>query len=142
MSIDKMCFWERVCVSAGFVLVHDGGKSPGLLQQKLGVTETTFHTRKYRLKMDGVFANTWVTFIYDERELFDVRVTYKEGREKGELSLQEAQNVKGGQATRVGNQGREQNVSRQGREDAVGKASGNDQAVDVCPAYGSADHKG
>ncbi len=89
MVKDKMCFWERVCREAGFVLVHDGENSPGPLQQKLGVEGTKFHTRKYRLKLDGEFANTWVTFIYDERELWDVRVSYKDGKEKGQITLQQ-----------------------------------------------------
>ena len=131
--MDKICFWERVCISAGFQLEHDGRNSPGELQQKLGVTETNLYTKKYRMFLDGQAVNTWVTFIYDERELWDVRVTYKEGRDKGELSL-EGTDVKDGSDTRVGNKGRQQDAGRQGREDATGEASGNDPAVDVCPA--------
>jgi hypothetical protein len=95
MTKDKMCFWERICLAAGGVLIHDGGNSPGPLQQKLGVNGTTFHTRKYRMKMDGKFVNTWVTFIYDERELFDVRVSYRDGKDKGELAQMQKEGLHG-----------------------------------------------
>lgn len=84
-SNGKMCFWERVAIQAGFQLVHDGSHSPGELQRKLGATETKFYTRKYRWFLDGQPVNTWVKFVYDDRELHDMVVSYKDGEDKGEI---------------------------------------------------------
>lgn len=88
MSKDGRCFWEKVCIAAGFELVHDGQTSPGPLQQKLGVGDSTFYTRKYRGVLDGKPINTWVTFVYDEREALDIRVSYKDGADKGAMALE------------------------------------------------------
>lgn len=94
-----MCFWEKVCIAAGFRLVHDGSNSPGELQQKLGVNDTKFYIKEYRWYLDGKPVNTWVKFKYDEREAVDVSVSYKDktnGR-KGELVLEQVKEaIKGG----------------------------------------------
>ena len=133
-----MCFWERVCISAGFKLIHDGRNSPGELQQKLGVTETNLYTKKYRWYVDGKPVNTWVTFIYDERELFDIRVTYKDRQEKGEMALERRSNVKSRQSTGNGNKGSQQDARREGSQVAAGEAGEVHPLLDVCPADGDA----
>ncbi len=78
-----MCFWEKVCISAGFRLIHDGQRNPG--QFVLQPQDVKFYTRKYQLYLDGKPVNTFVTFIYDKREAVDIRISYKDGKGKGEL---------------------------------------------------------
>ena len=121
MTEDGKCFWEKLCISAGFQLVHDGQKNPGLLQQKLGVQTATFYTRKYRGVLDGKPINTWVTFVYDEREAVDIRVSYKDGKDKGEMALEELERRSDGkrrQDTVTRNEGSQQDARGQSQPDA------------------------
>lgn len=62
----RMCRLERLFPKLGFVLLHDGSKSPK--DFILPPEEVAFFTRKYRLKIDGKFVNTWATFRYDGRK--------------------------------------------------------------------------
>jgi len=125
MTKNGMCFWEKVCISAGFQLVHDGQKNPGLLQQKLGVNDATFYTRKYRGFMDGKPINTWVTFVYDDREAQDIRVSYRDGKDKGEMALEELERSLHGkrrQDTGNGNEGGQQDARGESQQDAPRQA--------------------
>jgi hypothetical protein len=137
---EGMCFWERLCISAGGQLVHDGRNNPGELQQKLGVTETNLYTKKYRLYMDGKPINTWVTFIYDERELWDVRVSYKEGKVKGNMTLERRVDATKRQDSGNGDKGRRQAARRQGEQDAIGKAGQDDAGADARPSEWDGEH--
>ena len=60
----------------GFELVHDG--SQNITQHEL--PERKFFTRKYRLKMNGQWADAYVKFIYDRRkgECIDFKITGKD----------------------------------------------------------------
>ena len=64
----RTCLLERILIKTGFVLIHDGQRNPG--QFKLPPNEIKCFTRKYRLKLDGEFVNTWITFKYDDRSPF------------------------------------------------------------------------
>lgn len=88
-----MCFWEEVCIVAGFRLIHDGKKNPG--QFNLASKDVKFYTRKYQGYLDGKPVNTFVTFKYDEREAVDISISYKDKKSKqtGELILGTAKEV-------------------------------------------------
>lgn len=113
MSKTGMCFWERVCIEAGFRLIHDGSNSPGDLQKKLGVNGTNFYLKKYRWYIDGKPVNTFVTFKYDEREAVDIQISYKDKKtgDKGEL-LKEVLNA---EPRRNGGEGGHEVVGQEGR---------------------------
>ena len=64
----QVCLLEKTLKRLGFVLTHDGQRNPG--QFKLPPEEVRCFTRKYRLKLDGEFVNTWAVFKYDERSEF------------------------------------------------------------------------
>ena len=85
MTNGKMCLLEKVIMKSGFVLVHDGQRNPG--QFILPPEEIKCFTRKYRLKSDGEFLNTWIVFKYDQRsQMADFEIYSREpetaGREK------------------------------------------------------------
>ena len=85
-----MCLWERLCINMGLVLIKDGQHNPG--QFELPPEDVRFYTMIYRGTMDGKFINTWVKFIYDEREgEVDVEITCRDpklkGREKMVLTM-------------------------------------------------------
>ena len=61
-----MCIWEKLCITLGMKLIHDGKNNPG--QFKLPPEEVRFYTRVYQALMDGELIRTYVKFIYDERE--------------------------------------------------------------------------
>lgn len=62
---NNMCRLEKLLISVGFELVHDGQRNPG--QFELPPEEIVCYTRKYRLRMDGIPVNTWAKFTYDGR---------------------------------------------------------------------------
>ena len=61
-----VCCWEKLCITLGFRLLHDGQNNPG--QFVLPPEEVRFYTRFYQGMMDGKPISTFVKFIYDERE--------------------------------------------------------------------------
>ena len=65
----KECFVERVFMSLGFILVHDGQHQPNKTVLFPGQEQfpSKFFTRKYRLKMVGKFIDCSVIFKYDSR---------------------------------------------------------------------------
>lgn len=65
---EQGCLLERTFIRLGFVLIHDGQRNPG--QFNLPPEEIRCFTRKYRLKIDNEFVNTWAVFMYDERSQF------------------------------------------------------------------------
>lgn len=84
-AVNKMCLLERILRSNGFILVHDGQQNTEGAQ--LIDDGVSFFIRKYRLKMDGEFVNTWIKFIYDDRSQYvDFEIYSKDketrGREK------------------------------------------------------------
>jgi len=81
----QACLLEKTLKRLGFVLTHDGQRNPG--QFKLPPEEIRCFVRKYRLKLDGEFVNTWAVFKYDDRSEFaDFEITSREpkmwGRQK------------------------------------------------------------
>jgi hypothetical protein len=96
------CLLEQILKETGFKLVHDGQANPG--QFNLPAEEIITFTRKYRLQLDGLWQNTWVTFHYDERRkflgvpLWDFEIYSKEpdtkGREKMLLNISEKEKDK------------------------------------------------
>ena len=60
----------------GFVLIHDGSKNP-TDHEKPG---REFFTRRYRLRMNGQWADAYVKFIYDRRKggCVDFKITGKD----------------------------------------------------------------
>lgn len=78
----KECFVERVFISLGFILVHDGQHQPNKTALFPGQEQfpSKFFTRKYRLKMVGKFTNCSVIFKYDSRngECIDFDIIGKE----------------------------------------------------------------
>ena len=65
---EQICLLENTLKRLGFVLTHDGQRNPG--QFKLPPEEVRCFIRKYRLKLDNRFVNTWAVFKYDERSQF------------------------------------------------------------------------
>lgn len=64
----RVCLLERTLKRLGFVLMHDGEKAP--VQRAQFRIKPACFVRKYRLKVDGGFVNTWAVFKYDERSEF------------------------------------------------------------------------
>ena len=73
----KMCRAERLCITLGMRLIHDGKNNPG--QFKLPPEDVRYYTRLYQGHMDGEFIRTYVRFIYDERTNdVDMEITLNE----------------------------------------------------------------
>jgi len=82
MINNKMCRLERLFITMGFKLVHDGQRNPGRF--KLPPEEIKFFTRKYQLYMDDKPQSTWAVFKYDERSKFvDFDLHFSEQGDKG-----------------------------------------------------------
>ena len=61
------CLFERSVRSMGFMLMRDGSKKSGNSQDIQWLDKPTFFSRVYRLKLDGIWVNTWIRFTYDAR---------------------------------------------------------------------------
>ena len=82
----RVCLLERTLKRLGFVLMHDGEKAP-VQRVQLKIKPACF-VRKYRLKVDGVFVNTWAVFKYDERSQFaDFEIMSREPQQWGKQKI-------------------------------------------------------
>ena len=108
MNNQRMCRLERLFITVGFRLIHDGQRNPSRFRFQPG--EIKFFTRKYRLFMDGKPQGTWATFKYDDRSKFvdfeiytrdPDRTTQESRRQEFRLSEQEAQEVFNAKDTRA-----------------------------------------
>lgn len=81
-----MCLWEKLCIRMGMKLIHNGKDNPG--QFRLPSNEVRFYTRTYQGYMDGELINTYVKFIYDERDgEVSVEISSKGPREKETMAM-------------------------------------------------------
>ena len=82
MVKERMCRLERLLITLGFRLVHDGQQNPG--QFVFPPEELKLFTREYQLYMDGKPLHTWAEFKYDRRSKFvDFDLRFSEPGEKG-----------------------------------------------------------
>jgi len=82
----RVCLLERTLKRLGFVLMHDGEKAP--VQRAQFRIKPACFVRKYRLKIDGVFVNTWAVFKYDERSEFaDFEIMSREPKQWGKQKI-------------------------------------------------------
>jgi len=82
----RVCLLERTLKRLGFVLMHDGEKAP--VQRAQFKIKPACFVRKYRLKVDEGFVNTWAVFKYDERSQFaDFEITSREPQRWGKQKI-------------------------------------------------------
>ncbi len=64
-TVGLVKFLERALTNTDwFVLLHDGYRRT----DKDQVSDPTFYTRLYRMRLDGEFVNTWIKFVYNLRD--------------------------------------------------------------------------
>ena len=88
MSKYKYEWIEGWFKALGFELVHDGGQN----LSKDELPGRRFFTRKYQLRMNGKFTETYVKFIYDLRkgECVDFKIY---GKDKSGVNREQLMNV-------------------------------------------------
>ncbi len=76
-TIGLVKFIERALWNTGwFVLTKDGSTQPTDVSW---LDTPSFYTKVYRMKLDGEYVNTWVRFIYNERDNWaDFEMTYRD----------------------------------------------------------------
>lgn len=85
------CLLERL-VSRTAILVYDGK----LHREPVQIDNPTFYTRVYHLVLDGKPVNTWIRFIYNQRDGWaDMRISLKDLKEWDRLTYKEEKQCSG-----------------------------------------------
>ena len=66
-TISLVKFFEKACVGSGWFEMVKDGRNPhsGGMEQ---ASDPSFYVRKYRMKLDGEYVNTWIKFVYNHRD--------------------------------------------------------------------------
>ena len=85
------CLLERL-VSRTAILVYDGKLNSTPVQ----IDNPSFYTRVYRLALDGKPVNTWIRFIYNQRDGWaDMRISVRDLKEWDKLTYKEEKQCSG-----------------------------------------------